>query len=399
MTNVHEFSREEVMAYLDGELSGVAAESAQAHLETCAECRDMAAGFRHVTGQLGEWQVEPAPAELHTRVVPPVPTTEPSRDSGFGQWLRWPRLAFAGAGAVILATGLILSGNWTLPEIGRPGGQGQSESVLSERASVGSEVAAPTHRAEFPQPVPAPPASMPFALAQEPGLPAQPMVIRIVTLRLSTEKFDEVRPSIEQLIAAHGGRIGSLSVAGERNRRSLSATLRVPSARVDAFVAALRPLGQVQQEAISTEEVTSEYQDLSIRIATAKREEQRLIGLLTNRTGKLAEVLEVEREIARVRTDIERMDAALRARKDQVDFSSVNLGVAEAYRAEMTLAPLSVGARLRNAGIDGIRHAADGLIDVALAIVELTPMVILWILVLAWPVRLLLRRARAWRRV
>jgi hypothetical protein len=225
------------------------------------------------------------------------------------------------------------------------------------------------------------------------------MVIRIATLRLSTEKFDEVRPSIEQLIAAHAGRIGSLSVTGEGNRRSLSATLRVPSARLDAFLAALRPLGQVQHESITTEEVTSEYQDLSIRIATAKREEQRLIGLLTNRTGKLSEVLEVEREIARVRTEIERMDAALRTRKDQVDYSSINVQVVEAYRAEIALTPVSVGARLRNAAIDGVRFATDGLIDVVLSIVQLTPTVLLWVLVLAWPVRALLRRARAWRGV
>ena len=390
MTNVHAVDREEVMAYLDGELSGAAAESARSHLETCAECRDMAAGFARVTGQFGEWGVEPAPAELNTRVVPP--TSESSPAARLGHWLRGPRLAFAGAGAVILATGLFLSANWALPDMERPGGQGQNLSRASEALA---ESPAPVHRSEFP--MPAPPTSAPSPVAQEPGLPAQPMVIRIVTMRLSTEKFDEARPSIEQLIATHAGRIGALSITGERNRRSLSATLRVPSARLDAVVAALRPLGQVLHESISTEEVTSEYQDLSIRIATATREEQRLVGLLTNRTGKLSEVLEVEREIARVRTDIERMDAALRARKDDVDFSSINLQVAEAYRAEIALAPVSIGARLRNSAIDGVRSASDGLLGVILSIVELAPTVILWVLVLAWPVRAVVRRARASR--
>jgi Domain of unknown function (DUF4349)/Putative zinc-finger len=382
MTNVHAFDREELMAYLDGELSGAAAESARAHLETCVECREMTAGFARVTGQFGEWRVEPAPADLSGRVVPPPSSTESSPARALGHWLRWPRLALVGAGAVVvLAVGFSLRPDRASPRI-------DHLQVVPETATDRAR------RAEEVQTLPQ--ASSPVEAVQVPPLPAQPMVVRIVTLRLSTEKFDEARPSIEQLVAAHSGRIGSLSISGERNRRSLGATLRVPSARLDAFLAAVRPLGLVQHESISTEEVTSEYHDLSIRISTAKREEQRLIALLTNRTGKLSDVLEVERELARVRTEIERMDAALRARKDQVDYSSINLQVVEAYRAEIALAPVSVGARLRNAAIDGVQIATNGLIDVVLSIVQLTPTVLLWVLVLAWPVRALLRRARPW---
>ena len=391
MTTAHAFDREELMAYLDGELSGAAAESARAHLETCAECREMASGFARVTGKFGEWRVEPAPADLSGRVVPPPSSTESSPAMGLGHWLRWPRLAFVGAGAVVvLAVGVSLRPGRALPDP-------QSSMIASREFVIGQE------RQRYLETVPAAPAAVgvpppPPSGPQEPGLPAQPMMVRIVTLRLSTEKFDEARPAIEQLVATHSGRIASLSITGEKNRRSLGAVLRVPSARLDAFLAALRPLGQVQHESISTEEVTSEYQDLSIRISTAKREEQRLIALMTNRTGKLSEVLEVERELARVRTEIERMDAALRVRKDQVDYSSINLHVVEAYRAEIALAPVSVGARLRNAAIDGVQIATNGLIDVVLSIVQLTPSVLLWVLVLAWPVRALLRRARPWRR-
>ena len=393
MTNVHAFDREALMAYLDGELSGAAAESARTHLETCVECREMAAGFARVTGQFGEWRVEPAPADLSGRVVPP-PSTESSPARGLSPWLRGPRLALVGAGAAaVLAIGLFQRPDRAIPATD-PSIVASRESMIGQdRQLYLQTVPAPTEAVGVPPPPPSP-----SSVPQEPGLPAQPMMVRIVTLHLSTEKFDGVRPSIEQLVAAHSGRIGSLSITGEKNRRALGATLRVPSARLDAFLAAVRPLGLVQHESISTEEVTSEYQDLSIRISTAKREEQRLIALLTNRTGKLSDVLEVERELARVRTEIERMDAALRARKDQVDYSSINLQVAEAYRAEIALAPVSVGARLRNAAIDGVQIATNGLIDVVLSIVQVIPSLLLWVLVLAWPVRALLRRARAWGR-
>lgn len=393
MTTTHAFDREEVMAYLDGELSGAAAESARAHLDSCAECREMAAGFKRVTGQFGEWHVEPAPPELAGRVVPPSPTAP--RLDWLTDWLRWPRVAVVGAMAIVLAVGVSVSRN--SPPTSLDSAQAEKTVDDRDRALRQTYLApAPAQAAVAVEPPPG--SGLVGNAAQEAGLPTQPMIIRIVTLRVSTEKFDDARPTIERLLGEHAGRIGSLSISGEQNRRSLSATLRVPSARLDGLVAALRTLGHVQHEAINTEDVTSEYQDLSIRIATARREEQRLIALLTNRTGKLSDVLEVEREIARVRTEIERMDAALRTRKDQVDYSSINLVVAEAYRAELALAPTSLGARIRNAAIDGVRFATDGLIDVLLSIIQIVPSVLLWVLVLAWPARALLRRARAWNR-
>ncbi len=389
MTTAHAFDREEVMAYLDGELSGAAAESARAHLDSCTECREMAAGFTRVTGAFGEWHVEPAPPELAARVVPP--SRPASGLDWLSDWLRWPRVAVVGAMAVVLAVGLSVSRNLTSTPLDR---RQIEPDAVDERA----------HRSLNLQPVPAPageflktmPESIPPAPGEQ-GLPTQPMVIRIVTLRVSSEKFDDARPTIERLLGEHAGRIGSLTISGEQNRRSLSATLRVPSARLDGLVAALRTLGHVQHEAINTEDVTSEYQDLAIRIATARREEQRLVALLTNRTGKLSDVLDVEREIARVRTEIERMDATLRTRKDQVDYSSINLVVAEAYRAELALAPTSLGARIRNAAIDGVRFATDGLVDVVLSVIQVLPSVLLWVLVLAWPARALWRRTRTRR--
>src|ERR1017187_9365841 len=56
MTN-HPIEREELMAYLDGELPVDRAGIAAGHLERCRECQSLAADLQGVSRRLMEWQV------------------------------------------------------------------------------------------------------------------------------------------------------------------------------------------------------------------------------------------------------------------------------------------------------------------------------------------------------
>ena len=140
--------------------------------------------------------------------------------------------------------------------------------------------------------------------------------------------------------------------------------------------------------------ITDSYRDLRVRITNSRREEQRLVELLAKRTGDLADVLAVEQALARVRGEVEQMEAQERAMKGRVDFATVTIQVDENYRAEMTIDSQSLGARLRNAFVDGVRNAASGVVDVALGILSVLPSLAIWVLVLFWPARRLWRLAR-----
>ena len=56
--NLHPMEKEELMAYLDGELSKARAAVAAAHLGECAECRAVVDGLRAVSQKLQSWEVE-----------------------------------------------------------------------------------------------------------------------------------------------------------------------------------------------------------------------------------------------------------------------------------------------------------------------------------------------------
>ncbi len=220
------------------------------------------------------------------------------------------------------------------------------------------------------------------------------MIVRAVTLNLSTDKFDDMRAAIDRVAAAHQGRIASLSADGEPpTHRSLNATVLVPVAETDAAVSGLRALGTVVQESQSSEDVTDSHRDLAIRLANAKVEEGRLGELLARGTDKLSDVLAVEQAQSRVRGEIEQMTAEEQAMAGRAALSTITVQIEERYRAEITIEPTTLSTRFRNALVDGLRGALDSITDLSLAFVGAAPTVGLWGLLLFWPGRW------AWRRI
>jgi uncharacterized membrane protein YccC len=65
------------------------------------------------------------------------------------------------------------------------------------------------------------------------------------------------------------------------------------------------------------------------RVAISRRLEQRLIALLANRTGKLQDALEVERELARVREEIDRYEGRIRYLQTRTAISTMTVTIHE----------------------------------------------------------------------
>ncbi len=74
-TAIHSFSQEEMMAYLDGELSVDRALAAAQHLEQCRDCQRLAADFQNVSRRLLDWDIDPiasAPPQIEISKKPPL---------------------------------------------------------------------------------------------------------------------------------------------------------------------------------------------------------------------------------------------------------------------------------------------------------------------------------------
>jgi len=234
------------------------------------------------------------------------------------------------------------------------------------------------------------------------GVPGQvgeeligPMIVRSATLSVVVKDFDQGRAAMDALLRAHHGYAANLTVSTPQNAgRSLTATLQVPSDQIDAVLTELKKLGRVEQESQAAEEVTRQYVDLTARLKNSRETEERLIQVLRERTGKVKDVLEVEQEIARVRGEIEQMDAERKNLERQVRYASLQLKLSEEYKAALEPPQPSVGTRLGNALVEGFRDAIESGISFLVFLLGVGPWLALWAALLFWPARLAWRRAR-----
>ena len=232
--------------------------------------------------------------------------------------------------------------------------------------------------------------------ALETSTPANgPMIVRTVDLALTARDFNQARSSLDEILKRHHGYIGELSVSTPSgSARSLTATLRIPSAQLESAMADLKRLGRVEKEARNGEEVTQQYVDLDARLKNARNTESRLTQLQRERRGKLSDVLAVEKEISRVRGEIEEMEAQRKSLRNRIDFATLNLTVAEDYKADLKVVPPSIGTQIRNAAIDGYRSVVEGLFALLLWLLSWLPTLLIWALVLFYPARMAWRKLR-----
>lgn len=156
------------------------------------------------------------------------------------------------------------------------------------------------------------------------------LIIRTGTASIQVDSLDAAVTMVRALARRVGGFVaGSSTQAGRGQLHAATLELRMPAARFDEAVDGLRPLGKVETVNVTAEDVGEEYMDVQARMVNARRLETRLIDLLARRTGKLSDVLDVERELARVREEIERYEGRLRYLRSRIAVSTLTLTVHE----------------------------------------------------------------------
>lgn len=159
---------------------------------------------------------------------------------------------------------------------------------------------------------------------------APSMLIRTGSASIEVQKLDPAILKVRQLATQLGGYIANSSIIGGRDQvRSATLEMKIPAARYDQAIGGLGGIGKVESVNTSVEDVGEEYVDVSARVANAKRLEERFISLLATRTGRLQDVLAVERELARVREEIERYEGRLRFLRTRAAVSTLSITVHE----------------------------------------------------------------------
>jgi len=156
------------------------------------------------------------------------------------------------------------------------------------------------------------------------------LIVRTGQASIEVDSLEPSMADLRRIVQRVGGFVGDASVQSGRNQlRSATLQLKVPASRFDDLTQALEPLGRLQFVNVAAEDVSEEFVDLTARVANGRRLEDRLVELLRTRTGKLQDVLTVERELARVREEIERMEGRMRFLKTSAQLSTLSVNLFE----------------------------------------------------------------------
>lgn len=406
----HPVAPEEIMAFFDGELSAADAQAVAVHLDGCSACASLAAQFRGLSQSLAGWSVLPVSHKLEEAVKDFAAKAsakskdrKPSVPFRFSIW-NWRLWAFGGASAVagvLLLVGFVyLSINYSDRAASKP----MQMAMMTQNSGEKTEsYAAPQSLKNQMNNSLATPSRMATRALGGGGVPssaavggiagvagnfsdtaAAPMIARTASLSITVKDLTAARASLDAMLARHHGYSAQLTVESAAHApRSLTASLRIPASGLSNAIGDLKTLGRVEKESQSGEDVSQQHADLAERLKTARVTEERFRGILQQRTGNISDVLEVEESIARVRGEIESMEAEQTGLEHRVDFATVDLQLSEVYKEEISSPSGSFSLRIHNAFVAGYRNAAETVVGIFLFLVEYGLSILIWFAIVA----------------
>jgi hypothetical protein len=230
---------------------------------------------------------------------------------------------------------------------------------------------------------------------EPPMLDQQRKIIYEADIDVIVDDFSETERRIPELVSSHGGYLSEVSVDRTQGRRLTGRWVaRVPVENYKEFLDALSKLGVPEQFNQTAQDVTEEFVDLDARIANKQQLETRILALLEESEGEIKDVIEVERELARVRSEIEQMEGRLRYLKDRTSLTTVTITVTEYEDYVPPQAPTFVAriSRTWGSSLVSVRQFGENLV---IATVFLAPWLVIGLLFVTPIVWLLRRRRRA----
>ena len=208
--------------------------------------------------------------------------------------------------------------------------------------------------------------------SQQAPVPADRKIIRNAELDLESETPDEAQTRITAIAEQMGGFVvesqQSSSDVRSSRRDIVSMTIRVPAVKFSETLEAIRNAsGRVVVETVKGQDVTQEFIDIEARLKAQQALEAQFTEIM-KRANTVEDALEVQRQLAQVRGEIEKIEGRKRFLENQSSLSTIKLRI-------RTPAVISAGGpgfftRLTdsiNTGLDSALSFVLGLITVLIA--------------------------------
>ena len=168
------------------------------------------------------------------------------------------------------------------------------------------------------------------ANASEYGL----ILIKTGSLHFAVKDFDTAYQSIKTKIQNHNGYIVSENSRGAKNTNLV---IKVPVSDFHQLLELIeKEADQVYlvTKSVNSQDVTEEYIDVESRIKSKKAIETRYLEILT-KARNVTEILKVEKELGKIRTEIEQSEGRLQYLRNRSNYSTISLTIFEFQDSEV----------------------------------------------------------------
>lgn len=298
---------------------------------------------------------------------------------------RFPTAGFASAAAAILVVAgligaLVRSGGFGADEAASNGGRGASATGAIGKAPIPGPLAPGAGELSLPEGSPAPGDHF----STEVGPPTVSRIIRTaqIAIIIPRDSFDDRFAAVVDAAQDNRG-----FVAESRSReRAGTLTVRVPSARFDETLRAIRDLGTVAVESVRGQDVTAEYVDLRARLRIEKSRREVLLRLM-DRAKSIEQTIRVRNALDETQLRIEQIQGQLRLLDDQTSFATITVDLREeGVAADVEAASIPNAFERAGAGFVGVIAA------IIIGIGYLLPLVAIGLVI--WFVVVQVRRRR-----
>src|SRR2546425_3667143 len=222
-------------------------------------------------------------------------------------------------------------------------------------------------------------------------------IIRNANLTVEVASPIEGQRQISSIAESHGGFVVTCEMtqqtSEDNSKPSVSVNLivRVPATQFDSVVQEIRAAGsRVLQEKRTGQDVTEEFIDLEARIKNQRALETQFLEIM-KRAGKVEEALQVQRQLAEVRTEIEKLEGRKRFLENQASLSTINVTL---QTPTQIVNAVGFWYNVKSAFADGVDVAAAIVLFLIRAFIALLPVVVLIVLPIALITKVVIKRFR-----
>lgn len=210
-------------------------------------------------------------------------------------------------------------------------------------------------------------------------------IIKNANLELEVEDTEKAKIEAEGQIKEFKGSVTNMNSWEIRpGILAYNMTVRLPAEKFEESIEALTFLGVKKSENFSTSDITAQYRDNENRLKNLEARRERLRDMMERETDKLADVLQIDRELSSVQLQIENLESTLRRQDVDVSYSTLRLTLRPEPQIGDVENPYWSFSKSWKTSLNNLIQDSQGIADKLIAILVYIPIWVPLLIILWW---------------